>query len=84
MHDLFLVFKGSGTDMFNLDHWSFEPVVSSLDNGAGRSVSDPRRVDVHDMRGNLLRKGVDRETALDGLGQGVYFAGHEKAFVAER
>ncbi|MBK8802686.1 MAG: family 43 glycosylhydrolase [Fibrobacteres bacterium] len=84
VHDLFLVFKGSGTDMFNLDHWSFEPVVSSLDIGAGRSVSDPRRVDVHDMRGNLLRKGVDRETALDGLGQGVYFAGHEKAFVAER
>jgi arabinoxylan arabinofuranohydrolase len=76
VHDLFLVFKGSGSEMFNLDHWKFEPISTSAYPKVRVEKAD--RVDVRAVDGTILRSHVPRQDALKGLPQGIYMVGQQR------
>lgn len=83
-HDLFLVFKGSGAGLFNVDHWNFTPTVPTSILPAHRESSPSTKVDVRDLGGRLVRSGVERKSALEGLKAGVYFVDDKPAMATGR
>jgi len=83
VHDLFLVFKGSGTgDLFNLDWWQFEPTIPAAIAPKAPLDASANLVDVYTMRGVKIRSRVEGDNALKGLRQGVYLVGTKKVFVS--
>lgn len=82
VHDLFLVFKGGSGDLFNLDWWQFEPVVSSGVRSKAALAVPQRLYDVYSVAGVKVRSQVPRDQAVQGLRRGVYVVGDQKVFVA--
>jgi len=77
VHDLYLVFKGSGgTDLFHLDQWAFREVPTSVSpKEPNLAKGEHGLVDVRALDGSLVRAAVPRDQAVLGLRQGVYLLG---------
>ena len=80
---------GSGETYRNHEKWGVIPNIIEYDvngpdptSGVGNIVSDNQSsVDVYTLQGALVRKGVKRDEATQGLPQGVYIVGGEKVIV---
>ena len=80
---------GSGETYRNHEKWGVIPNIIEYDvngpdptSGIGNIVSDNQSsVDVYTLQGVLVRKGVKRDEATQGLPQGVYIVGGEKVIV---
>lgn len=57
---------------------SDDPMIES---GIDKILTDDVTVDVYSLQGLLLRKGVEREIATDGLPSGIYIVGGKKLLV---
>ena len=80
---------GSGETYRNHEKWGVIPNIIEYDvngpdptSGIGNIVSDKQSsIDVYTLQGVLVRKGVKRDEATQGLPQGVYIVGGEKVIV---
>lgn len=77
-------FADGAVNVVALDAWTLDARAAGSSVGdifADETADADPFVDVVSISGQLLRKGISRATALDGLPRGIYIVGHEKVAV---
>lgn len=73
----------SGEIKFNVDHVVLKPINFS---GINNVFADelPAFVNIYNIMGQLLKQNVARESALEGLANGIYIINNKKVIVSDR
>jgi hypothetical protein len=75
--------SSSGEIKFNVDHVALRPTnFSGIENILVNEL--PEFVNVYSITGQLLKKNIARQTALDGLANGIYIVNNKKMIVSNR